>query len=370
MAAPERPPQFVLLAFDGSKNIDFWQESRDFAAANDVRFTYFMSGVYFLLDGDKNQYVEPQHGKGKSNIGWGGTSLDVMKSRLQQVKKAMEEGHEMASHANAHFDGSGYSEAQWDSEFDQFTSIMSTVWQRYDKKNEPAGWVDYFSNGGVIGFRAPLLGVSAGLWETIKSQDFMYDTSRIDKMTYWPQRVSGDGFWNFPLAGLPVIGEDGKIKKKSNGNDLTTLSMDYNFYVTQSKGIDGGSANHKRYENEMYNSYINYFNKNYYGNRAPIHIGHHFSKWNGGAYWKAMQRFAKSVCAQPEVVCGTYKELVEFVNKNKANIADYQKGNFSNGAMKSPAGLIPVKVTRDLGEAELEELRNGPRDNAEAHIED
>ena len=50
----ERPPQYVLLAFDGSKSLPFWEESRDFARENDIKFTYFISGVYFLHSGTKS----------------------------------------------------------------------------------------------------------------------------------------------------------------------------------------------------------------------------------------------------------------------------------------------------------------------------
>jgi hypothetical protein len=116
----------------------------------------------------------------------------------------------------------------------------------------------------------------------------------------------------------------------------------------------------------MYQSYKSYFDKNYYGNRGPVHIGHHFSKWNGGAYWKAMQRFAKYACKQPEVRCVTYKELVAFMNANEKNIPDYQKANFSNGVLKTP-GLLPIKFPADLSDAELDEVRAMPMDPPEAH---
>jgi hypothetical protein len=54
MAKVPTPPQFVLLAFDGSNEVEFWKTTRQFAASAEVRFTYFISGVFFLLDADKN----------------------------------------------------------------------------------------------------------------------------------------------------------------------------------------------------------------------------------------------------------------------------------------------------------------------------
>ena len=65
-----KPPQFVMLAFDGSKNVAFWEASRQFAKENNVKFTYFASGVYFLTQDDAQQYLEPKRGRGKSAIGF------------------------------------------------------------------------------------------------------------------------------------------------------------------------------------------------------------------------------------------------------------------------------------------------------------
>jgi hypothetical protein len=73
MAKVPTPPQFVLLAFDGSNEVEFWKATRQFAASAEVRFTYFISGVFFLLDADKNIYVDPAGRNGKSNIGFGGS---------------------------------------------------------------------------------------------------------------------------------------------------------------------------------------------------------------------------------------------------------------------------------------------------------
>jgi hypothetical protein len=352
MAKVPTPPQFVMLAFDGSKNVDFWNMSRSFASATGVRFTYFMSGVYFLLDADKNKYVEPSHGAGKSNIGFGGASLSVMKDRLEQVRLAMAEGHEMASHANGHYDGSAYTIAQWDSEFTQFTSLMSQVWERYNKPAEPAGWKAYFASK-VLGFRAPLLGVGnrTAVWKALKTHALRYDTSLTSEMGHWPKKI--DGIWSFPLAGLRIV-----------GSGKRTLSMDYNFYVAQSNAVAGPSSKFKEYEDQMFNTYVAYFDNSYFGNRAPLHIGHHFSLWNGGAYWKALQRFAKYASAKPNVICGTYKELLAFVEANAANLADYEAGNFDKPSVARGKKVAkPKPLTAD----DLEKLRAQYNEPAHAH---
>ena len=64
----------------------------------------------------------------------------------------------------------------------------------------------------------------------------------------------------------------------------------------------------------MLDSYLNYFRANYTGNRAPIHIGHHFSDYQNGAYRDALKSFARAVCGLPEVRCVTYKTLADFMD--------------------------------------------------------
>ena len=341
------PPQFVCLAFDGSNEPEFWNETRKFAASAGIRFTYFVSGVYFLLTADKNDYIDALGRPGKSNIGFGGT-LDMMKQRLEQVRLAMKEGHEIGSHAIGHFDGAKYTFEQWDKEFKQFTSIMSNVWNRYNNAAEPAGWKNYIAKE-VSGFRAPYLAVGdrKALWKTFVKHGIDYDTSLVNNMNYWPRQI--DGVWNFPLAMI-----------KLSGSAKTPLSMDYNFFVAQSGGKDGPNEKFKEYEDQMVQSYVAYFNNNYHGNRAPVHIGHHFSQMNGGAYWRAMKRIAIYVKKQPDVICGTYKELLAFVQKNKALLGDYQAGNFTKAVAPAAPGarsMAPAVAMPQVSQLRLDKFQ-------------
>jgi hypothetical protein len=329
-----RPPQFVLLAFDGSLNNDFWDESRAFAKATNVKLTYFISGTYFIPDAQKRLYDAPHgHGPGVSEIGWGG-KLDAIKTRYQNVQAAKDDGHEIGSHANGHFDGSDWSEDDWNSEFDQFNDII------FKGVGGPTPNLK-FSAPDVIGFRAPQLGQDAGLYKSLVSHGFVYDTSKTSKSNYWPQQV--DGVWNFPLAELKIV-----------GSGKNTLSMDYNFYFQQSKG-ESDPGNKDLYKKQMLDTYQQYFEQNYFGNRGPVHIGHHFSKWNGGAYWEAMQTFAKRVCGLPEVKCVTYRDLLSFVTDNKDKLASYQAGSFTK-MPRPPSAEEPVDITPSFTDEELHEM--------------
>lgn len=344
----QRPPQFVLLAFDGSYNNAFWGESREFAKRNNLKFTYFINPVYYVARPNHTRvYNAPGKGAGQSAIGWGDNSADIAQ-RLEHTAMAHAEGNEIASHAVGHWDGSRWTEEMWTSEFDQFNSIFFNAARIAGIPAVNLG----FEQADIVGFRAPQLGHSPGLFPTMRNKGFSYDTSRSDAPNYWPKK-DGNGIWNFPLARLRIA-----------GSGKSTLSMDYNFYIADSRGTnDPDAANHTTYERQMIDTYRGYFASNYYGNRAPIHIGHHFSKWNGGAYWKAMQTFALEVCGLPEVKCVTYKELAAFVEENSSKIASYQAGSFQRMVRPPSDDSDESVATGTIDESQL------ARDEAGAHDE-
>jgi hypothetical protein len=68
--------------------------------------------------------------------------------------------------------------------------------------------------------------------------------------------------------------------------------------------------------NDTLTSYRNYFKGNFAGTRAPVFIGHHFSRWNDGVYWEVMKTFAREECGKPEVRCVTYRELADYLDRH------------------------------------------------------
>lgn len=283
-----RIPQYIAFAFDGSKSLRMWQETLDFAKANGLHFTYFVSGPNFIADEFASYYKGPRHSFGHSDIGFGG-SVEEVAARIAFVRRAYREGHEIAAHANGHWDASNWSEDEWIDELKQFEDILANTHKINGIKNANSReWRRII--GSVAGFRAPLLISTRAERRALATMGYTYDTSRTNTRDYWPE-VGIEGLWNFPLASLPL----------SSGS---VLSMDYNFLVLNNKtGSDP--------QTQMENAYVRYFDHNYTGSRAPIHIGHHFSLWKGGAYWRAMQSFALSVCPGRDVVCDTYATLAK-----------------------------------------------------------
>jgi peptidoglycan/xylan/chitin deacetylase (PgdA/CDA1 family) len=357
-----RPPQFVNLAFDGSKSARMWRDTLDFAHNNSVKFTYFMSSVYFISNNSRNIYNAPRHGLGRSAIGFGGTAADIQ-NRNAWVEAAMARGHEMAGHANGHFDGSSWSLDNWLYELEHFSLFMVRAEQQYGGVRQPRAWRQLFESR-MLGFRAPQLGHNQQMFRALQHTGYRYDTSKVQRMDYWPQK-DANGVWNFPLAG---------VRMAYSGRN--TLSMDYNMYVAQSGATQGDPANFQYWEDEVVETYLNYFRHNYYGNRAPVDIGHHFSLWNGGIYWRALQRVAQAVCHLPEVVCGTYQDMMAFLDsKPSQEIQAYQAGRFAKFQRQAllPEPIRPASLREfsdpELSAQELEELSHQACPS-EAHQED
>ena len=168
----------------------------------------------------------------------------------------------------------------------------------------------------MAGFRAPYLAKSAGLYAALERNGYRYDTSGVGPSDAWPERV--DAIWRFNLAMLRIA-----------GSGKNTLSMDYNFFVAHSRAPSPIRGAMKRREQTLA-TYLNYFKSNYTGNRAPLHIGHHFTAMQGGAYNEALKSFARAVCGLPEVRCVTYAGLAEFMDQqNPETLAAYRKGEFA-----------------------------------------
>jgi len=307
--AAERPPQFVAIAFDNCTELERWKELSDFAAemnkaGDKLHFTFFVSGTNFIADVDRNSYLSPL-GRGISRINFGGSAQDVQR-RVEFAAALARQGHEIASHAVGHFDGKGWPAETWRQEFRSFADVL-----RDARKLDPTDSLPTRP----VGFRAPYLAYSPGLYATLREFGFRYDTSGTGEPDTWPKKI--DGLWRFNLARL-----------KLHRSTRATLSMDYNFFVLQSRAINDP----RRYEffrEQILQTYLDYFRANYYGNRAPLHIGHHFFDYQGGAYKEALKSFAREVCGLAEVRCVTYSALAEFMDRQSAEaIASYQKGEF------------------------------------------
>ncbi|HUR74653.1 MAG TPA: hypothetical protein VMZ00_10280 [Sporichthya sp.] len=303
LAPGEKPPQFVVVSFDGGGGLDKWRYYRDIAAATGAHMTYFLSGPYLVpQDKAKQLYFPPHHAAGASDIGWADNEADVL-ARMEQVYAAYASGDEIGTHFNGHFCGGtgveAWSAADWASELDQFNSFLLN-WRTNNDALDAAPLP--FDLNAIIGERTPCLeGKRSNLFPQLVQRGFRYDTSGYGYLT-WPQKLS-TGLWDIPMQELRMA-----------GSGTAVLSMDYNFFELQSGAREGGETSFARWQDQVKNTYLNAYQAVLDGNRAPLIIGAHFANWNGGLYHQALGDFMKSVCDNPETRCVSFKELVDWLD--------------------------------------------------------
>lgn len=395
LASEDRPPQFVLLAFDGSSSLNMWRDTVAFASTvqtqntmnedQSIKFSYFINPTYYTEVAYKSNYITPLVNRSVSCIGWASPAGSVS-DRMVATNKAFAAGHEIGSHANSHcaangtggpsdpLNGQTWDEENWTSEFTQFNNLFFNAFQN-NKIKPPPNFVMRITPNDIKGFRAPALAFTDGLWPTLKKFNFKYDTSQVSGPSYWPQKMNWGG-WNIPLANIGVINTNRK-----------TLSMDYNWFVYQTAGESlRTEADCQKSENiekkwckagvyltaekieqlkkQMLDSYKIYFKNNYFGNRAPVQIGHHFSTWNGGAYWAAFKEFAAFVCSKPEVKCVTMNEYVKWLdNLSPEKLSSYRKGDFphlpDDNSIMNISNPMKFSVRLDSGDGKFEAMLEG-----------
>ncbi len=299
-------PQFIALSFDGSKSTPMLQETLDFqkklqAMGISLRFTYFISGSYFLTQETGKIYQAPRQKAGASNIGFSYSANDIA-PRVALFNTAHLAGNEVTSHSVGHFDGSNWTYDEWRQEFRQFNSILfHTIENNPSVKIDP--WVIGIND--IVGFRAPYLGFNQELYRALHDAHFIYDASGFARGGEWPQK-DAYGIWRIPL-GTVYIGQ----------SRHPVIAMDYSIWKFQSDAkeeVKQGTDKWNLYLDDLKKAYRDYFDRNYTGSRAPVVIANHFAKWNDGVYWEAMKAFAQEECGKPNVRCVTFAELAHYMD--------------------------------------------------------
>ncbi|WP_246727676.1 polysaccharide deacetylase [Chelativorans sp. Marseille-P2723] len=292
------PPQYVIISFDGASLIEQWERSRALAQRTGARFTYFLSCVYLLAPEHRDLYRAPGYKAGRSNVGYGYSRKDVHR-RLEQIWKARGEGHEIANHGCGHFDGSTWKAEDWKEEFRQFNAIVTDAWRINGLNGEPQGWRSFVEKE-IVGFRAPYLETSPGLFAALAEGGFRYDASTVTPQPENPPIKGGLARFSLPL--IP----EGPAGRK-------IIAMDYNLYVRHSGGVEKPEEA-AAFRQRAYSAFRAAFDREYSGRRTPLQIGFHFTLMNDGAYWQALEQLAEDVCVKPDVRCVSYRDYLDAVS--------------------------------------------------------
>ncbi len=301
-----KPPQFVVVSFDGACKTELFKHYLDVAQRNNARFTFFLSGLCIVPDAKRFDYKPPLKPAGTSAIGFG--EVTNIPDRIRDLTAAYEAGHEIGTHALGHFCGKGgvddWNSAQWKSELTQFNGFVDNWRDNLPPALAKGLPVLPFNSSVVQGIRTPCLeGSRSQMLPVFRDFGYSYNASDGGELA-WPI-TDKYGLWEFPLQTIKVVGYD-----RSN------LSMDYNFLCAQNDCVNTATTDvSDRIETSTKESFDAALKAVCRGNRAPFFVGNHFNNWVNGAYKNALTQFvdgAKDVC--PDVQFISNADLVKWLN--------------------------------------------------------
>lgn len=306
LAKGEKPPQFVVVSFDGACSDNLWKHYLKLAEDTGSHFTFFFSGLCLVPKTKRNLYRPPGKPVGTSAIAFAQPKL--VPDRIRNLTTAYERGHEIGTHFNGHFcDAQGvgtWTTAQWNSELAQARSFLDD-WAVNNGSTDPSLKLPFTSKIWK-GARTPcLMGKPSQMFPAFQKAGFTYDASRTGRLT-WPKKVAGfTTMWEFPLQRINIV-----------GYNKTNLSMDYNLLYVQNGGkTEAAPAKCKAIESSTYQSYAQALKAVHNGNRAPLFIGNHFNEWACGAYVDALTRFVTDASrTYDDVQFVTFEWLARWMN--------------------------------------------------------
>ena len=305
LAKGAKPPQFVVVSFDGACKDELFKHYLALAERNNAHFVYNLSGLCLIPDAKRFSYKPPLKPAGTSAIGF--AEATYVPDRIRNMTTAYLRGDEIASHALGHFCGAGgvgdWSKSDWQSEFDQFDNFLDN-WRDYQDPKLVADVPALPFNSSVIkGIRTPCLeGQRSNMWPVWKKAGFTYDASQSGQLE-WPEKNSY-GIWELPLQTIKIAGF------------RDNLSMDYNLMCAQNDcSKEASRAKADKIRASTLKSYNDALRAVCQGNRAPFFIGNHFNTWVKSAYLNSLTDFvdgAKEVC--PDVQFVTNVDLVKWLD--------------------------------------------------------
>jgi len=316
----QKPPQFIVLSFDGVGWHEKWQYWKSIQDRVPFHFTGFLSGTYMLSTETRKKYDGPgdgpHHGPGQASISF--SEPADLPVEIADLNDALKRGDEIGSHFNGHFcqdnppGADQWNTGDWNNELGQFFALIKNVDVNNgitDRLNLPAAEIK--------GERTPCLeGTQDGLYPALQGHGMTYDTSFTRNGLYWPTQTTqfmtgGYKIWQLGMSAFPIEGP--VLDYPSRHKQLT---MDFNYYYSQRHNSSIGVTPDQSAKDsaQVLATYNAMFDAVHSGNRAPMILGNHFEAWNNNAYTKALGSFVLAKCGQPDVKCLPFRDLIAWMN--------------------------------------------------------
>ncbi len=314
----QKPPQFIVVSFDGVGRHDKWQYWLDIERKVPFHFTGFLSGTYMLSDQTKLKYQGPGHNAGRSDINW--NSASDLPAEIADINQALAAGDEIGTHFNGHFCGPGggndWNTDDWNNELDQFFALSKNVTA---DNGLPGGTKLNLTAGEIKGGRTPCLeGGIADLFPAMKAHGMTYDSTFTRGGISWPTQSRQYKIWQIGMAEFPVHGTlpDTSPVDPSRRKNHRQITMDYNFYYDQhNASSDGVTPQQSQADSDQVQAtYQDMYSATFSGNRAPLILGNHFNSWNNNAYSDAIGNFVLANCGKPDTKCVPFRDVIAWMN--------------------------------------------------------
>ncbi|NNG36607.1 polysaccharide deacetylase [Nakamurella aerolata] len=321
----QKPPQFVVVSFDGVGWDEKWQYWFDISKKVPFRFTGFLSGTYLLSDQTKLNYQPPKHDRGSSDINW--NLPEDLPVEIDDLNSALAAGNEIGTHFNGHFCGAGggseWTEADWNQELDQFFSLLAN----YQKNNNISKKLN-LTKDDIKGERTPCLeGTEEALFPALKKHGLEYDSSFTKRGISWPKQSPKYKIWQIGMAEFPMHGTitgNTDLPPEARTNHFQ-ITMDYNFWYSQEQARSASPEQSKKDSQQVVDTYQDMYDATFNGNRAPLILGNHFNQWNNNAYSDAIGAFVLQTCGKPDTQCVPFRDLIAWMKvQDPARLAQLQ----------------------------------------------
>ena len=245
-------------------------------------FTLFISTGGMQFSPDRRRLSDEE----RRYLGRAAPGSRVRVRRQPQARGQLDElGVELASHSVRHLHGGAWSEEQWRFELADHQRILDLVGLPHP-----------------VGFRAPFLEGSPGLYAALEASGAAYDSSEVTGRT-WPRRHPGTRIWVF---GLPTVEVPGRGRVLFFDDNLRS--------ILKSAAADAGIAGEERVsewvESRFFDVALSEFQARYGGDRAPFLVTGH------GDFLKPMLRLMRRVCPLPGVRCATFREAAAYMDEH------------------------------------------------------
>lgn len=316
-----RPPQFVLVSFDGAADPALLERWMKVSKEAQARVTLFLSVVHLLSVDHAERYQGPKHNPGESDIGFARNGDQPATTWIGKVigglQLAQRDGFELGMNFGGHWCGpegiNTWTAADWTAELEAVNAIAENA-DAWNGLNPALGNV-YTSP--PIGARTPCLeGREAEYSPPLKALGYRYNASNTRGIDQWP--VFRNDLWNFGFPGVPIRGYP---------RDMITVDAAIHANLVPGEA-DPTDERAKQISKDVYDGLMAGFESSFYGNRAPFEVANRFTSLGKGAYDDAVETFMLSVCRRPEVHCVTYREMTDWLDLQFERLGRFQTGEF------------------------------------------